>query len=98
MTYMCILLQNFNILSQALHHMIHNWVAKKQMFDTYKKNLEQSKQKRGIAINRVKVLERKISDLEGVNLKLLKTNATLAKINERLRMSVPSKVGVAEFK
>lgn len=64
--------------------MTQNLVVERRNADNYKNSLEQSNPEWGIAMDRVKILKRKISDLEGANLKLTETNAALMEINERL--------------
>lgn len=68
-------------MNQVVQQMIHNWVVERQNAENYKKILEESNQEWGIAMDRVKKLERNISNLEGANLKLTENNIALMEIN-----------------
>ncbi|KAI5655074.1 hypothetical protein M9H77_32261 [Catharanthus roseus] len=69
--------RSVNILTRAAQQMIRSWDVERRNMEKYKKSLEEIDRERVAAIDQVKELEKKVSDLEGVNM-------VLTKIKERL--------------
>ncbi|KAI5656611.1 hypothetical protein M9H77_25404 [Catharanthus roseus] len=59
----------------------YNRIVRKEMEE---KELEKTRREQVITLDQVKVLERKLADIEATNAKLVETNSSLTEINERL--------------
>lgn len=60
-------MQNLNIMNELTCRLVMNGVAKKELDDKYKKELEKTYREQAIALDRVALLEEKVSELEAIN-------------------------------
>ncbi|KAI5672657.1 hypothetical protein M9H77_13021 [Catharanthus roseus] len=67
-----------------LTNLVMNGVAKKELANKCKKELEKTRREQEIALDRVALLEEKTSELEAMNTQLSKMNVSLSEINEQL--------------
>lgn len=69
-----------NIMNKAAHQIAINKMAQSGLVDKYKKELEKVRPDQVSALEQVKVLEKRIAEIETRNTQLIETNTSLSEI------------------